>query len=102
MMSNVEYVKTIAEELEQKGAAVFFDGEDGNEIYDIEYIVDAQLEFLGARAAIAIGGPNIYIDSREGEVDLYWGTEEVHWYLSSSCRIDVDAYFQEIYQMLRS
>lgn len=100
-MSNEEYVKTIADELEQKGAAVFFGDEGENDIYDIEYSADAQLNFLGARAAIAIGGPNVYVDSRAGIVDLYWGTEEARAFLSDDCKSDVDTYFREIYQMLR-
>lgn len=91
----------IADELEEKGAAVFFDSEDGNDIYDIEYSTDAELEFLGARVAIAIGGPSIYIDSRAGAVELFWGTEEARNYLSDDCRRDVDAYFREIFQGMK-
>jgi hypothetical protein len=39
---------------------------------DIEYIVNSKAEYLGARVLVAIGGPNIWIDTRRGIVDGYW------------------------------
>lgn len=98
MMSNREYVESVADELERKGAYAFF---EDDEIFDIEYSIDARLDFRGARAMIACGGPNVYIDSKAGAVDLYWGSDEAHWYLSADCKKDVDSYFEEMYQMMR-
>ena len=46
---------------------------------DIEYVVNSKGEYLGARILVAFGGPNIWINTRTGEVEGYW------W--SNSCRI---------------
>jgi len=100
MMSNRDYVQAVATELEEKGVYTFFE-EDENDIYDIEYAVDSTLSFIGAKAAIALGGPTIYIDSKLGEVVLYWGADEERYSLSSDCRVEVDEYFEEMYQMMR-
>jgi hypothetical protein len=43
---------------------------------DIEYIVNSNKEYLGARVLVAFGGPNIWIDTRRGMVDGYWWSEK--------------------------
>ena len=96
-MENRDYVKRIADELEEKGVYCFFEDED---IYDIEFSVDSNLQFRSARVMIACGGPNIYINSRSGSVDLYWWEDEEHWYLSSDCKSAVENYFREMYQSI--
>lgn len=96
MMSNSAYVKAVAEELETKGAYAYFEAED---IFDIEYSIDDQLNYRGVRIMIACGGPTVYIDSKTGSVDLFWGSEEAHYYLSPSCRDDINGYFSERFQM---
>ena len=67
--------------------------------HDIEFSVDSNLQFRSARVMIACGGPNIYINSRSGSVDLYWWEDEEHWYLSPDCKTAVQNYFEELYQM---
>lgn len=44
-------------------------------ILDIQYTVDAQGNFLGARLLICFGGPNIWINTQTLEVEGYWGTD---------------------------
>lgn len=39
---------------------------------DFQWITSNELEFLGARVLVAFGGPNIWIDTRRGEVEGYW------------------------------
>lgn len=95
-MNEFHEVKTISDELEAKGPYTFF---EENDIYDLEYTVDNQMHFRGARVMIACGGPNIYINSRSGSVDLYWWEDEEHWYLSPDCKTAVQNYFEELYQM---
>lgn len=41
---------------------------------DIEYTVASDKRtMLGARILVAFGGPNIWIDTKRGEVEGYWG-----------------------------
>ena len=42
---------------------------------DIEYYVASDKTYLGARILVAFGGPNIWIDTKRGEVEGYWGGE---------------------------
>ena len=42
------------------------------DVYDIEYYVDSNKEYLGARLLVAFGGPNIYIDTRYNTIEGHW------------------------------
>ena len=42
---------------------------------DIEYIVDNQKEYRGARVLVSFGGPNIWVDTRRGIVEGSWWNE---------------------------
>lgn len=98
MNENQACVQRIAEQLEEKGVYDFFEEQD---IYDIEYTIDSNFEFKSARVMIACGGPNIFVNSRSGSVDLYWWTEEAHWYLNTDCKTAVEDYFEEMYQIIK-
>ena len=45
------------------------------DIYNIDYVCDSNKEYKACRVMIACGGPNIYIDTWEEKVLLYWGCE---------------------------
>jgi hypothetical protein len=54
-------------------------GENGCEAYDylsdaldFRWIVQNDLEFIGARVLVAFGGPNIWIDTTTQKVEGYW------------------------------
>lgn len=44
-----------------------------SDVLDIEYVVNSKAEYLGARVLVAFGGPNIWINTRTGQVEGYWG-----------------------------
>lgn len=48
----------------------FFEFFEGG-IYDIKYVVDDQLDYVGARVCVAWGGPSIYIDTFTATVELF-------------------------------
>jgi len=48
-----------------------------NDALDIEYTINSNLEYKGARVCVALGGPNIYIDTRHKVIRGYWGTDRV-------------------------
>ena len=41
-------------------------------VLDIEYIVNSNKEYLGARVLVTFGGPNIWVDTRSNTVEGYW------------------------------
>ncbi len=71
-----------------------YDGENYDEdyfitddIFDIKVLSDLNRGFIGACYAIAIGGPNIYINTYDNVVEGYWGgtkiIENLDYYLYS-------------------
>ena len=67
------------------------------DVYDIEYRINAKRQFKSVRLMVACGGPNIFVDTGACEVQLYWWTDR------ASCPIDPDACeainecFEELY-----
>ena len=66
-----------------------------NDVLDIIYYVDQKKEYLGARILVAFGGPNIWIDTQDQEVQGFWGSDV---YKKPIYNLDhVDDYFEEIW-----
>lgn len=63
--------------------------------YDIEYTCDAQKEYKAVRIMIACGGPNIYVNTRSGDVELYWWTETARYPLAREVIEEIDGFFEE-------
>tara|TARA_R100001594_G_C3953112_1_gene243516 strand:+ start:23 stop:409 length:387 start_codon:yes stop_codon:yes gene_type:complete len=62
-------------ELDEEEQKDFFpDGFDYlDDIYDYKFIVDSDKSYLGARICVAYGGPNIFIDTFNKQIEGYWG-----------------------------
>lgn len=72
-----------------------------NDVLDIEYTISGRGDYLGARIAVALGGPNIYIDTREGYVKGYWGTDRAERWIPSEICEEIDGIMEEYYDMVR-
>lgn len=70
-------------------------------IYDIEYTIGGDFDYRGVRVMIAFGGPNIYIDTNNKHVELYWGFSKAEAALSDRAVEAIDAYFEDGYNMRR-
>lgn len=88
-----------SEEIEDSEAeqVTFFDYFE--DVYDIEYKVDGNGDYRAVRLMVACGGPNIYIDTASASVDLYWWTDRASAYFDRSTADEIDAVFQELYEM---
>ena len=86
--------KNIAEGItEGKSASHWFD--DGNDVYDIEWITFNDHSYKAARLMVAGGGPTVWVNTQDGTVDGYWGTDKVHWgYVDN---IGLDDYLEELH-----
>jgi hypothetical protein len=71
------------------------------DVLDIEYTISSRGDYLGARIAVALGGPNIYIDTREGEVKGYWGTDRAERWIPSEICEEINGIMEEYYDMVR-
>lgn len=71
------------------------------DVLDVEYTISSQGDYLGARIAVALGGPNIFIDTREGEVKGYWGTDRAEAWIPSEICEEINGIMEEYYDMVR-
>lgn len=67
------------------------------DVYDIKYTVDANREYFGVCLMVACGGPNIYVDTVSGQVELYWWGDKASYPLSSDAQQLVDEFGEELY-----
>lgn len=68
-----------------------------NDMLDIDYVVDSNKQYKGARVMVTCGGPNIYIDSYRGEVQLYWGNECATAEIPANTCDEINEIFREFY-----
>lgn len=71
------------------------------EIYDTEYYIGGDGEYRGVRLMIACGGPNVYIDTREREVQLYWWQDHARYYIDKDVCDAIDELYEDIYRSIR-
>lgn len=64
---------------------------------DLEYSCNSRKEYLGARIAVSLGGPNIYINTRYGVVEGYWGGSHYERHLGREAENMLYNYFEEIF-----
>lgn len=60
---------------------------------DVEITTDLYGEYRGARIALALGGPGVYLNTRSGFIEGYWGREYNECCIRSFAVNAVDDYF---------
>lgn len=69
-----------------------------SDVYDIKYTIGSDRETLyGVQLLVAFGGPNIYIDTNDGKVKLFWWNEYAEYELSEKVIENINELFEEIY-----
>ena len=74
-----------------------FVGDYFDDCYDIEYRIDGQRRYRSVEVMVAMGGPNIYVDTSRKGVFLYWGFTKAEWMLTYNACDMIDDYFEEMY-----
>ena len=121
MNDNTEHCKMIAENLEAiaEGRAYWDENHDlnfvhedesipedydqasmwdyFNDVYDIEYRLNAEREFKSVALMVACGGPNIWVDTGNCKVELFWWGDYAYWPISNDVADEIDEVFSEIY-----
>ena len=107
-----EYVKRIRDELEAVYNGTTDElNEDGepetmydyfSDPLDYEYTINSRGEYIGVRVYITLGGPNVWVDTRRGEIAGAWGTDRADIWLPSEIAEEIDNIFSEYYEMTRS
>lgn len=107
MNENKQYCKRIVDELES-----IYNGEITNEdgdtvtlydymadVLDFEYTIDSRKEYKSVKIWVTLGGPNVWIDTAAAAVKLAWGTDREEYALDYNVRDEIDAIFEEYYNM---
>ena len=68
---------------------------------DVEYTISSKGDFLGASIWVTIGGPSIWIDTRENEIKGRWGSDAVNIWLPSEISNEIDNIFEEQYNCIK-
>lgn len=82
-----------ADEVEK---ASIYDYFNKNDIYNIEYRVDAQNDLRSVEIMIACGGPNIYIDTAKNAILLYWWGTSAEYPIDSDTADALEEYAREL------
>lgn len=92
-------VKTIASELTRIAYDEDFDVmyDYFEDVLDILYYVGSDRKLRGVRLAVALGGPNVYVDTMSRTVDGYWGMDQSHAYFDADTANAIDAIFDDLY-----
>ena len=103
MTENREYLLRVREEIEMYYNGFEEDEEEKSlydylsEILDYEIAIDSSMNYISCKAWVTLGGPNVWIDTRERAIKLAWGNERDDIYLDSNICEEIDSYFEEIY-----
>lgn len=105
MTENREYCKRVAEELEAiyRGEVQTEDGETMTlydyfaDVLDFEYTIDRRKEYRSVKVWVALGGPNVWIDTRTASVNLAWGSDREEFALDYDVRDEIDGIFEDFY-----
>lgn len=100
-----EMLENIRSELNAlyEGKAINEDGETAdfydyfNDVLDYEYTINCRREYVGVKVWISLGGPNIWIDTRNGSICGAWGTDRECIWLPSEIAEEIDNIFEELY-----
>lgn len=71
------------------------------DVFDVEYRISASGELRSVRYMIACGGPNIYVDTGAGSVNLYWWTDHASYDLSREAIEAIEEMAEDIYKTMQ-
>lgn len=66
-------------------------------IYNLEYVLDSNKELTAVRVMVACGGPNIYINTWDKQVELFWWTESGKYYLPADLCDSITSVIDELF-----
>lgn len=87
-------------ELESIGASNLYDYFD--DCLDVEYTIDSSGNYIGTCIWVGIGGPSIWVDTRDRAVKLAWGCDRAEWGITSDTAAAIDEIFEERYRCLNT
>lgn len=71
------------------------------DVLDIEYRIGSDGTYRSCRLMVACGGPNIYVDTGEAAVQLYWWGDRATAYFTRDTAEEIDSEFADLYGCTR-
>ena len=72
-------------------------GDYFDDFLDVDYIVGSDKKYKACRVLVAFGGPNIYIDTLEKQVQLFWWSDTAIADIPEDLCMAIDEFFETIY-----
>ena len=94
-----EYAKEVAQEIRENTPEDIFEYLENT--LDFVCTVNSSGEYLGARIAITLGGPSAWIDTRTGELVVYWGNDTAREWLPGSFIDQLNDTLSEYFEMTK-
>ena len=69
------------------------------DVLDIQYLVTGDRQYRAARVLIALGGPNAWIDTRTGQLEVNWWSDPVFSALPYEFVRGLDETLEELWEM---
>lgn len=85
-----EYIERM--ELEEYSLYDYFE-----DVLDIKYLVDSQREYAGIELLVAFGGPNIYVSTISGKVELFWWGDYASWNIPGYVQDALNEFGEELF-----
>ena len=73
-------------------------GDYFDDFYDIDYVIGSDKHYKACRVLVAFGGPNIYIDTWEKQVQLFWWSNTATADIPHELCEQIDDFFKAIYE----
>ena len=93
----------MSKEIKQHVGSIAQDITDGKQqagdwmedVLDIQYIINSDKTYRGARILVAFGGPNIWVNTQSGQVEGYWWGDNA--FAGFIDNIGLDDFLEEMY-----
>ena len=73
-------------------------GDYFSDFLDVDYVIGSDKRYKACRVLVAFGGPNIYIDTWEKQVQLFWWSNTATADIPHELCEQIDEFFEAIYE----
>ena len=99
-IAEAEQNDEVAEERRANGEPDDF-WEWSEDILDIEYIIGGNMSYRGVELAVTLGGPNVYVNTRDGVIKGFWGSDRETVYITKDVINAIDNVFEDTFHAMR-
>ena len=92
------YIMPDGEKIPEDEIEIATIGDYFDEFYDIDYVVGKDKKYKACRVLVAFGGPNIYIDTWDRQVQLFWWSNTATADIPIELCEQIDEFFKMLYE----